>query len=182
MEAHQLQRKRSNAIRRLLASNGGGMLIEFAFVAPFVVLLLTATAEIGVTLVVDVTLSGAAESAARDIRTGRVQEGDDPLDAFRTKLCDSLFGIIDCTEVVFDVRRFADFGSADLTLQVDEDGNLVGAQFAPGDSGEITVVRVSYRWQYLTPLIGGMLAPDGTGGVLLLSTLAFQNEPYELGG
>lgn len=158
------------------------MLIEFAFVAPFVVLLLTATAEIAVTLVVDATLSGAAESAARDIRTGRVQEGDNPLDAFQSKLCDSLFGIVDCGELVFDVRRFDDFGSADMTILVDEDGNLSGAQFAPGDSGEITIVRVSYRWQYLTPLIGGLLAPDGTSGVLLLSTLAFQNEPYDLGG
>lgn len=182
MEVRHFQRKRSLGIRRLLASNAGGMLIEFAFVAPFVVLLLVATAEIAVTLVADVIISGAAESAARDIRTGRVQEGDDPLDAFQTKLCDSLFGVLDCGAVVFDVRRFDDFSSTDLSLQLDEDGNLAEAQFSPGDSGEITVVRVSYRWQYLTPLIGGLLAPDGSGGVLLLSTLAFQNEPYELGG
>jgi len=182
MEVRQAQRKRSLGIRRLLVSSGGGMLIEFAFVAPFVVLLLAATAEIAVTLVVDATLSGAAETAARDIRTGRVQEDDDPLEAFRSKLCDSLFEIVSCEGLVFDVRSFDDFGSADMSLQFDDDGILTGTQFAPGDSGEITIVRVSYRWQYLTPLIGGLLASDGTGGVLLLSTLAFQNEPYELGG
>ncbi len=171
-----------NGVKRLWTSSGGGMLIEFAFVAPFVILLLTATAEVAVTLFVDATISGAAESAARDIRTGRVQENDDPLDAFRTKLCDSLFGIVDCSEVVFDVRTFDDFGSVEMVLQTDEDGNMTGGQFAPGDSGQITVVRISYRWQFLTPLVGHALSSDGTNGVLLLSTMAFQNEPYELGG
>lgn len=171
-----------HCVRCLLASCRGGTLIEFAFVAPFVILLLTATVEVAVTLFVEAAISGAAESAARDIRTGRVQEDDDPLTAFRTKLCDSLFGIIDCNAVVFDVRAFADFGSVDTSLQLDENGNVVNAQFAPGESGEITIVRVSYRWQFLTPLVGEALASDGTGGVLLLSTMAFQNEPYELGG
>ncbi len=158
------------------------MLIEFAFVAPFVVLLLTATAEVAVTLFIDATISGAAESAARDIRTGRVQEDDDPLVAFQTKLCDSLFGVVNCDDVVFDVRTFDDFGSVDLTLQFDEEGNLIGNQFTPGNSSQITIIRVSYRWQFLTPLVSNALSTDGTGGVLLLSTMAFQNEPYELGG
>ncbi len=165
-----------------LASKRGGMLIEFAFVAPFVVLLLTATAELAVTLFAEATISGAVQSAARDIRTGRIQENENPLDAFQTKLCDSLFGIVNCNDVVFDVRTFADFGSVEMTLEVDEEGNLTGGQFAPGESGEITVVRAAYRWNFLTPLIGEALASDGSGGVLLISTMAFQNEPYELGG
>ncbi len=165
-----------------LSSNHGGMLIEFAFVAPFVVLLLTATVEVAVTLFAEVTISGAVESAARDIRTGRVQENEDPIDAFQTKLCDSLFGIVDCSAVAFDVRTFSDFSSVDMTLEVDEEGNMTGGQFTPGESGEITVVRVAYRWNFLTPLVGHVLASDGSGGVLLLSTMAFQNEPFELGG
>jgi Flp pilus assembly protein TadG len=169
-------------VKDVLASKGGGTLVEFAFVAPFVVLVLTATAEVAVTLFVDATISGAAESAARDIRTGRVQENEDPLDAFRTRLCDSLFGLADCGAVVFDVRTFDDFGSVDMSLQLDEDGNMTGAQFSPGNSGQITVVRVAYRWQFLTPMVGELLAPDGSNGLLLLSTMAFQNEPYELGG
>jgi Flp pilus assembly protein TadG len=170
------------SVRRLLASRRGGVLVEFGFVAPFVILLLTATLEVAVTLFVDATISGAAESAARDIRTGRIQEEDDPLDAFQTKLCGSLFGVVNCNEVVFDVRTFDDFESVEMTLEVDDEGNMTGGEFEPGDSGQITVVRISYRWQYLTPIVGHALAPDGSGGVLLLSTMAFQNEPYELGG
>jgi len=182
MEAYLSQYLRVFRDGGVLRSNGGGTLVEFAFVAPFVILMLVATVEVALTLFVDATLSGAAESAARDIRTGRVQEEDDPLDTFRTKLCDSLFGIVDCSTVVFDVRTFEDFNSVDMTLQLDEDGNPTGTQFSPGNSGEITVVRVAYRWQFLTPLVGNMLSSDGTGGVLLLSTMAFENEPYELGG
>lgn len=170
------------AIRRPLVSRRGGMLIEFAFVVPFVVLMLTATAELALTLFVDTTINGAVQSAARDIRTGRIQEDENPLDAFQTKLCDSLFGIVSCASITFDVRTFTDFGSVDLTMQVDEDGNMTGGQFTPGQSGEITVVRAAYRWNFLTPLVGDVLSEDGSGGVLLLSTTAFQNEPYELGG
>ena len=165
-----------------LRSQRGGMLVEFSFVVPFVVLLLTATAELAVTLFVDATISGAVQNAARDIRTGRVQESENPLDAFQTKLCDSLFGIVSCAALTFDVRTFDDFSSVSMTLDVDEDGNLTGGQFTPGDSGEITVVRAAYRWNFLTPLVGQALSSDGSGGVLLISTTAFQNEPYELGG
>ncbi len=182
MNTNALQYGSLRCVRRLFRSCRGGTLVEFAFAAPFVILLLTATVEVAVTLFVEAALSGAAESAARDIRTGRVQEDDDPLTAFRTKLCDSLFGVVNCNQVVFDVRAFADFGSVDTSLQLDEDGNVVDPQFAPGDSGEITIVRVTYRWQFITPLVGNALSSDGTGSVLLLSTMAFQNEPYELGG
>lgn len=170
------------SIGNVLRSNGGGMLIEFAFVVPFVVLLLTATAELAVTLFVDATISGAVQSAARDIRTGQIQENQNPLQAFETKLCDSLFGIVDCASVTFDVRTFADFGSVSMTLEVDEEGNLAGGQFTPGDAGEITVVRAAYRWNFMTPLVGNALSADGSGGILLVSTTAFQNELYELGG
>ena len=169
-------------LKSLLRSKSGGTLIEFAFVAPFVVLVLAATAEVAVTLFVDATLSGAAENAARDIRTGRVQENENPLDAFRTRLCDSLYGLADCARVVFDVRTFDDFASVDTSIQLDEEGNMTGARFSPGDSGQITVVRVSYRWKFLTPMVGRFLSSDGSGGILLLSTMAFQNEPYELNG
>jgi Flp pilus assembly protein TadG len=168
--------------RGLWRAEGGGMMIEFAFVAPFVILLLVATTEVAVTLFVGATLEGAAEGAARQIRTGQVQESDDPVVAFQTKFCEAVLNLIDCNEVMFDVRGFSDFGSADMALEFDEDGQLVGAQFSPGDSGEITVVRVVYRWRYLTALVSDVLSPDGSGTALLMATMAFQNEPYELGG
>tara|TARA_Y100001934_G_scaffold217355_1_gene258057 strand:+ start:87 stop:629 length:543 start_codon:yes stop_codon:yes gene_type:complete len=169
-------------IGRTLRSKRGSMLVEFAFVAPFVVLLLTATAELAVTLFVEVTIGGAVQSAARDIRTGQIQENQDPLDAFQTKLCDSLFGIVNCASVTFDVRTFDDFDSVEMTIEVDEEGNLSNGQFTPGDAGEITVVRAAYRWNFMTPLVGKVLSADGSGGILLVSTTAFQNELYELGG
>ncbi|MDA0662084.1 MAG: pilus assembly protein [Proteobacteria bacterium] len=168
--------------KALLRSETGGMMVEFAFVAPFVILLMVSTIEVGMTLFVGAALEGAAESAARQIRTGQVQVAANPLETFRTRLCAELFNLIDCNEVAFDVRKFDSFESVDTTLQFDEDGALVDAAFTPGDSGDITIVRVLYRWQYMTPLVAQALSSDGSGGTLLMATMAFQNEPYELGG
>ena len=166
----------------LVRANGGGMMIEFAFVAPFVILLLVSTVEVGFMLFVGSALEGAAESAARQIRTGQVQESADPVTAFQTKFCQQVFNLIDCNQVTYDVRAFDDFASVDTTMEFDEDGQLVGAQFAPGESGEITIVRILYRMTFFTPLVSQALSPDGSGSTLLMSTMAFQNEPYELGG
>ncbi|MEX2616656.1 MAG: TadE/TadG family type IV pilus assembly protein [Alphaproteobacteria bacterium] len=167
---------------KLLRSTSGGMMVEFAFVAPFVILLMVSTVEVGVTLFVGAALEGAAEAAARQIRTGQVQVAANPLEAFRSRLCAELFNLIECNEVAFDVRKFDDFASVDTTLEFDEEGQLVDAAFAPGDSGEITIIRVLYRWQYMTPLVAQALSSDGTGSTVLMATMAFQNEPYELGG
>ena len=123
-----------------------------------------------------------SEGAARQIRTGQVQVAANPLEAFRTRLCAELFELIDCNEVVFDVRKFDNFTSVATTLEFDEEGDVVGAAFLPGDSGEITIIRVIYRWHYKTPLVAQALSSDGTGSAVLMATMAFQNEPYELGG
>jgi Flp pilus assembly protein TadG len=170
------------SLRRMARENAGGMMIEFAFVAPFVILLLVSTVEVGFTLFVGSIMEGAAENAARQIRTGQVQESDDPVATFQARLCQQVFNLIDCNFVVYDVRSFNDFGSVDTTLVFDENGQPVDTQFTPGESGEITIVRVMYRLNFMTPLVAHALSPDGTGSKLLMSTMAFQNEPYELGG
>lgn len=175
-------RQRVPGIAGLLRASGGGMIIEFAFVAPFVILIMMATIELSWTFFVGAALEGAAENAARQIRTGQVQQNDDPVATFQAKLCEQLFNLIDCTEVTFDVRGFSDFASVSAPLEFDENGQLIGATFTPGNSGEITLVRVLYRWKFLTPLVSEALAADGGGTALLLATVAFQNEPYELGG
>lgn len=165
--------------RSLLRDKSGSAVIEFALVTPPFLLLLVGTLEVSVMFFTSAVIEGATTEAARQIRTGQIQSEADPLVAFQSGLCDALYNVIDCTEVAFNVQTFANFGAVSMPIEVDEDGEIINTGFAPGGSGAITVVRAIYRWDFITPLISNAI-PAGLGGHLLVSTVAFQNEPYDV--
>ncbi|GAB4357162.1 MAG: pilus assembly protein [Kiloniellaceae bacterium] len=164
---------------RLARDQRGNVLIEFALVTPLFVLMVAGTLEVAVLFFTSSVIEGATVEAARQIRTGNVQESGDPLTTFQTQLCDSLFNVIDCGEVVFNVQTFSSFSAVSMPIEVDEDGQVVNTGFVPGGSGAVTVVRSMYRWQFMTPLIGAALSASPAGH-LIVSTVAFQNEPYNV--
>lgn len=165
----------------VLHDTHGVAAIEFAFVAPPFLLLVMGIVEFSIMFFTSSVIEGATKEAARQIRTGKVQSAADPEADFRARLCDALSGIIDCNQVVFHVQTFSDFQTVSMPLEVDEDGEVVATTFSPGDSSAVTVVRAVYRWEFTTPLIAH-LVPAGLGGQMIVSTAAFQNEPYNVGG
>ena len=167
------------AFGALWRDQSGNALVEFALVAPPFMLLLAGILEISVMFFASSVIEGATKEAARQIRTGQVQESGDPLATFQTELCSSLANIIDCTKVHFNVQTFSSFGNVSMPIEVDEDGEIVNTGFLPGGSSAVTVVRSMYRWEFVTPLISEVI-PAGLGGHLIVSTVAFQNEPYDV--
>ena len=167
-------------LRQLLTDRKGTPALEFALVAPAFFLLLLGTFEIALMFLSTVVIEGAAIDAARQLRTGQAQVSINPLETFRTKLCDSLFNIVPCGDLVFDVRNFTSFDSIPTQIQLDEDGNLTNTTFLPGDPGDIVLVRVSYRWNFVTPLVGRLISDNETNSFLLLSSAIFRNEPFRL--
>ncbi|HEY9539847.1 MAG TPA: TadE/TadG family type IV pilus assembly protein [Kiloniellaceae bacterium] len=165
--------------RPLLRDERGSALIEFALIAPPFFLLLIGTLEVSMMFFASAVLEGATKEAARQIRTGQVQESADPLAAFQAELCGSMVGIIDCSKVVFNVKTFSSFSAVSMPIEVDEEGEVVNTGFLPGGSGAVTVVRSMYRWKFSTPLMETVM-PSGLAGRLLVSTVAFQNEPYNV--
>lgn len=155
----------------------GGSAVEFAMVAPAFFLLLMGTIETSTMFFVSTVMEGAAVDAARQVRTGQVQNAGDPLVTFQNELCAQVFNIVDCSNIIFDVRSFPDFTST-TPLQFDADGNPINTGFAPGGASTVTVVRVTYRWDFFTPMIGIPMSDNGTNSRLLLATNVFQNEPY----
>lgn len=160
-----------------LRDDRGSALVEFALVAPLFMLLLVGTIEVAIMFFASSVIEGATKEAARQIRTGQVQQSADPLAAFQAKLCGDLVGVIDCNEVVFTVQTFSNFSAVSMPLEYDEDGEIINPGFFPGGSTAITVVRAVYRWDFMTPMMEQVL-PGGLAGHLLVSTVAFQNEPY----
>lgn len=171
--------RREGCAGGMLRDERGSAVIEFALVVSPFLLLLVGTLEISVMFFASAVIEGATKEAARQIRTGQIQGEADPLAAFQTELCDSLYNVIDCTDVVFNVQTFANFGAVSMAVEVDEDGEIINTGFAPGGSSAVTVVRAIYRWDFITPLIGNVI-PAGLGGHLIVSTVAFQNEPYNV--
>jgi Flp pilus assembly protein TadG len=170
---------RRSGVGPLLRDERGSAVIEFALVGPPFFLLMAGILEVSVMFFASSVIEGATKEAARQIRTGQVQSSADPLVAFKTELCDSLVGVIDCNDVVFNVQTFSSFSTVSMDIELDEDGKIINTGFLPGGSGAVTVVRAMYRWDFLTPLLGEFM-PAGVAGHLLVSTVAFQNEPYNV--
>lgn len=127
-------------------------------------------------------LEGSTHSAARMIRTGQLQQsGGDPEAMFRQGLCDAAVILIQCEDMVIEVQALDSY--ADFTgPNYDADGNMVSSGFDAGESNSKVLIRVSYRYSMITPIVGNLLNGED-GSTLFVSTIVLQAEPYEfLGG
>jgi hypothetical protein len=163
---------------RIAKSREGVAAVEFALVAPVFLTLIFAIFETAIMYVIATTMEGEVQTAARQIRTGNVQQSEDPVGTFQNLLCRNLELVLDCADVVIDVRTFPDFGSIDLEPLLDDEGNPQNEGFAPGDAGDVVLVRIAYRYDIITPFLDHLLG-GARGFVRLGAATAFQTEPYE---
>ena len=99
--------------------------------------------------------------------------------AFRTLLCTNLQNVLNCDNVIIDVRTFDDFGEMTFDEFVDENGNASGNIFDAGTADEIVLVRIAYQYHIVTPYLAKILPPVGEDTVMLYSGAAFKNEPFQ---
>jgi Flp pilus assembly protein TadG len=184
---------------RFLCNHDGITAVEFAFVGPPFLLLLTAIFELGLTLTTQSLLDGAARDAARLIRTGQVQSQGSPITVFQNLLCSEVSSVIsasDCAnKIVFEVQVFSSFGSVSFTpctQTASQTGSGTVCSFSPGVGSNIVGVQASYPRPFIIPWVGACLSGGtcwaglgtasgsnpGTGSVTLTSTVIFRNEPF----
>jgi len=163
---------------RLFASRSGVTAVEVALVLPPFTLLTFGIIETAMLFFIATSLEGQVATAGRQIRTGSVQAAGAPIDAFKNLLCGGLGGLIDCDNVVLDVRNFPNWSNVTYPPFLDEEGNPSGTAFSPGGPGNIVLVRVAYRWTILTPFLGQFFGDQGGQSKLLHSAAAFRNEPF----
>ena len=149
-------------------------------------LLLFGILEIGLMLLVDALVETAASDAARQVRTGQAQEQKLTPEQFKAQFCAemSLFSA-DCNQRAFvDVRVIEDF-SLDDPDTVPPDPTSSGVfdpselGFDPGAPGERILVRIWYEQPIVTPVIAQAVSRTQDKRVMLTTTLAFRNEPYQ---
>lgn len=165
----------SGNLGRLAKERRGAIAVEYALLAlPFFTILF-AIIETGYIFFSAILIEGATAEAARQIRTGSVQQSGAPLTQFRDILCGNLFGIVPCGDLIIDVRNFTRFADANPPPIA---GNAAGATFAPGAAGDVVVVRVAYSWNFITPFIETALSNADGGTRSIVSSAAFRNEPF----
>jgi hypothetical protein len=154
---------------RMASDNRGSVAVEYAMLMlPFLTILF-AMLETGYMLFISILMEGATSDAARQVRTGNIQQAEEPLVLFKRTLCDNMFNVVKCDDLNINVKAFGN------TLK--SSGN-----FAPGSAGELIVVRVSFKFSFVTPFLADILEASPNGGdgtVLLVSNSAFRNEPFK---
>jgi Flp pilus assembly protein TadG len=168
--------------RQWLFHQEGSTAVEFALISlPFIYLLI-GIIEMSLMFGSMSVIQGAANDASRLVRTGQVQQStSDPEELFRTRLCEKASMLLDCEKLQYEVIELDSFASFDsFAAQYDEDGNLISRGFTPGGVNSVNLVRVSYRYQLLTPLIGQLLSDGPNNTRLLLATIVLQTEPYDI--
>jgi len=173
----RLLRKHWNRLQALRRRREGVAAIEFSLIAiPFFVLLF-AILETGYVFLLSILLEGATADGARQIRTGFVKAATP--EVFENLVCTSMYGMIDCGKFIYDVRNFADFKTFTETEAAGVPDDPKTAPFFPGNAGDVVVVRVMYKWTFITPFLENLLGAGKDGTRHLVSSVALVNEPFD---
>lgn len=178
-----LQRPLSSTVmRRFIRHQDGATAVEFGMViAPFLAMVF-AIMETALVFFAGQTLETAGLDSARLIMTGQAQtQGFDQV-KFKNAVCAKIYGMFNCQAGLYvDVKTYTGFSGIDNSkLPVDSSGNLQTGTFGyqPGGPGDIVVVRLMYQWPVYVSLLGLNFSNSASSNRLLMSTIAFRNEPY----
>lgn len=175
-------RRPGGRLRLFWRRREGVTAVEFAIVAvPFFGLLL-GIIEVGLLFFAGQVLESSVSSAARLIRTGQAQTQGMSVTDLRTRICDEVSLLASCgSKLKIDVRTYQDFRATgeNLGAPIDDDGNLIeNFAYQPGVGGDIVLVRAYYEWPTFFPNFGIGPGELADGSRLLVSTVAFRNEPF----
>ncbi len=168
-------------LRRFLRHQEGATAIEFGLVAAPFLALTFAIMETAFMFFAGQTLETAATSSSRLIMTGQAQMQGYNQNQFKQAVCDRIYGLINCAAgLQIDVRTYTNFSSVSTSNPIRPDGTLqTGFVYQPGGPSEIVVVRLMYEWPVYVPMLGNNLGNMAGNKRLLMSTVAFRNEPFQ---
>lgn len=161
----------------------GSAAIEFAFVAPIFFALLMGIFEGAIMFFAQNVMQNAVTTVGRTLRTGQAacltKTGTTcnamTADDFRTQVCASAGALLPgCTTalVVNSTRYTGGFGSGAQTPVTGTGNGFTGG------ACDVMVVRATYPWRVVTPGATWFLVNSGTDKHLIVTTVAFRNEPY----
>ena len=170
----------ASAARLLIHQQDGAAAVEFALVAAPFLAMVFAIIETAVVFFAGQALETAAADSARLIMTGQAQNAGYDQTKFKEAVCGKIYGLFNCNGGLFiDVKNYPAFAAIPTAKPITNgvlDNNL---GYAPGNPGDIVVVKLMYQWPVYVSLLGLNLSDMSGGKRLLMSTVAFRNEPYK---
>ncbi|HTS39992.1 MAG TPA: TadE/TadG family type IV pilus assembly protein [Xanthobacteraceae bacterium] len=166
----------------MLRRQDGAAAVEFGLIAVPFLALVFAIMETALIFFAGQTLETAAADSARLIMTGQAQTQGLNQSTFKDAVCAKVHGVFDCANGLYvDVRTYSSFSNISTPNPIDANGNLVNNfAYQPGGPGDIVVMRLMYQWPVYVTLLGlNGLSNMSASNRLLVSTVAFRNEPYQ---
>ena len=166
--------------RRLARQQDGAAAVEFALVAAPFLAMVFAIIETAMVFFAGQALETAAADSARLIMTGQAQNGGFDQAKFKEAVCAKIYGLFNCNAGLhIDVKNYPAFSNIPTAKPI-TNGNLdTNFGYSPGGPGDIVMVKLMYQWPVYVSLLGLNLSDLSGGKRLLMSTVAFRNEPYK---
>jgi Flp pilus assembly pilin Flp len=183
-------------VKRFHRAEQGVTAIEFAVIAPTVMLLLFGIIEFGIIMMVYNVMEGATSISSRLGKTGFTTEGltrqqtilnaikdragsliDENLLTVSSKFYKQ-FDQINDPEPYIDANGNGSYNSGETYTDINGNGQWDADMGASGygSSGDVVVYSVSYPWPIATPIMRELI---GSGGNYTITTHAVvKNEPY----
>lgn len=162
----------------IITDDRGTTAVEFALLAipfVFVVFIVFQTAII---YVVQMSLTFECQRMAREVRTGKTTGAGTSADEFAGAICDKVYKLISCADILVDLQTYSAFSDIPKTLPIVNgalDRSSFRFQIPP--AGAIVMLRVAYE----LPIIGvtkEALANLSNGKHLVVATNVFKTEPF----
>jgi hypothetical protein len=159
----------------------GAAAVEFAMVALPFFLMIFSILELGIVFVLDSVMETATTEAGRLVRTGQADQQKFTAARFKTEFCSRMMLFeSDCANrATVDVRVIPKFTAPSppdpITNGAMDDKKTI---YDGGKPGDLILVSVWYVHPLATPMLSQATSPLGVGKIVLRSTTAFRNEPW----
>lgn len=181
--------------RGLLARFGrdrrGSTAIEFTALAIPFAMLVFAILESCISFAGQELMTSSMDTAARQLRTGQFASSTVNATSLKQMICKNMEIIVakDCPGLLVDLRVPASFADAgNYTFKI-SNGDIVlmkstqvdPKQFVvePGGPGNISLMRVFYKWPVITDFLAKSMANLNDGKTLQFATITWQNEQFQ---
>ncbi|HEX5007462.1 MAG TPA: TadE/TadG family type IV pilus assembly protein [Hyphomonadaceae bacterium] len=157
----------------------GTTLIEFALLAPVFFMLVMGLVEFVLFQYKTYALNHVVYEAARKLQTGEVQNSGDMANTFSDEVCAAAGPMIDCKQIVFDVRSFDEIEDISYPpVEFDDEGNPMNFVFEPGGPEKYSVIRASIHHQFITPFMDKLFRIGPDMPAIVNAYCVVRNEPW----
>jgi Flp pilus assembly protein TadG len=167
------------ALRRLRRDRSGASAIEFAFIAPLMLIGIFGILEIAFMFLATQVLETATQDTTRLIMTGQVKSTTVSKDAFKGMVCEKAKVLLNCQNLYVDAQAYSTMSEPNFDSPIESKKFVDNTKFITGNRGDIVVVRTFYTWPVFLAGFFGYDQSNLEGGKRLLSaSAAIRNEPW----